>query len=190
LVSIKNRLYCLSKQPNAHANVKDDYKKYVNAIKAKKRSLMSAYYSKLFQNCNSREIWSNVNSVLGKKNKNEPCKINSVTLNGKIITDNSEVANGLNNYFVHVAKNLAESIPCTPWIPPEMSIVHSMYLEPANASEISDIINKLKNTGNSSGDLISCKVLKNCNIEISPLLADVVNCSLASGEVPDDLKVA
>jgi len=86
-------------------------KKYANLVKSQKRILIKRYYSNLFQDCGSKDLWCNINSVLGKKSSKENIEINSIVLNGTLLTVNRDISNTLNSYFVNVAVNLAKNIP-------------------------------------------------------------------------------
>ena len=76
-----------------------------NAIKNAKRS----YYLKSFIACdgNSRKTWEIVNEVTGRKS--EKAIINELELEGKKLTDPTEIAEGFNKFFAEIGPKHLQS---------------------------------------------------------------------------------
>ena len=66
---------------------------------------------------------------------------------------------------------------------------NSIFLNPTNPDEISEITKKLKGSNSSGIDNISTKLLKSIINEIAPVLSHIFNRSLLTGIVPSQLKL-
>ena len=70
------------------------------------------------------------------------------------------------------------------------TVPNSIYLEPTNVTEVSQIITDLKNKATSDTNIATIKKAELINTKFSAVLVDLINCSLAEGFFPDDLKLA
>ena len=56
-------------------------------------------------------MWKVIGKTLNPNRDKSPNTINRISLNGKNITDNLEIAESMNDFFCSVGKNLAEKLP-------------------------------------------------------------------------------
>ena len=66
----------------------------------------------------------------------------------------------------------------------------SILISKTTVSEVTNIINKLKNSKSPGYDTFNVKFLKLCAPIISPILCNIFNNMVKSGVYPDDLKIA
>ena len=69
-------------------------------------------------------------------------------------------------------------------------ITNSMFLEPVEPSHIFEIVNKLKPKSSCGHDQISSKMIKDTIQNIAILLSHIINRSLSTGIVPNQLNIA
>src|SRR6218665_3945459 len=129
------------------------YKNYRNKLTAILRAAEKGYYAnKLHQHrTNLRKVWRTINKIVGK-NVYTP-KITEIDHNGSKTSDAKVIAEAFNHYF----NNLG---PVTP-------------------SEIIDIIALMNNSYSKGYDEFRWCVIKQCSVEVSSILSDVFNLSLA-----------
>ena len=165
---------------------------YRKIIRTAKRN----YEKELFEKCknDSKSIWRNINSVLGKNRhkKNIPSKINDES--GIKLTNMKQISNAFNKYYVNVGPNLAKTIdnsnPDYKKHLPKVVSHESLFLLPTNEDETSSIIKLLKPKTSFGHDNISPKYLKKLYTGIVTPCVHIINLSLSTGIVPDSMKLA
>ena len=82
------------------------YTKQRNFCESLLRKVKKEYFANLNENniTDNRKFWQTVRSFLSEKNKSREKK--TLLKNEEIISDDVEVANTLNNYFLNAVKNL------------------------------------------------------------------------------------
>ena len=171
----------------------NDYRIFLNKkIKTAKRK----YDNELFEKCknDSKSIWRNINSILGKTRhkKNIPAKINAE--NGTKLTELKDISNAFNDYYVNVGPNLAKTIGNSNCDYkknlPRIKSHQSFFMSPTNCEEISNIIQLLKPKTSYGHDNISPKVFKKLYNGLIMPCVHVINLSLSTGIIPDAMKLA
>ena len=117
----------------------------------------------------------------------------SFIIDNKEITDPMEIANHFCDFFTNIGPNLAKMIPpSTSSFRSFLSgcFINSIFLEPTTEHEISEICASFR-AGTSAGfDQVTMDVVKQTiNLIIAPL-THIMNLSLSSGLVPEQMKVA
>ncbi|CAB4036778.1 Hypothetical predicted protein, partial [Paramuricea clavata] len=86
------------------------YKKSRNQTNTELRKAKTDYYSKKIANqkCNPKQAWKTINSLIGKGKK--PTIINELIINESKLTNPTEIAEGLNEFFANVGPNLASKL--------------------------------------------------------------------------------
>ena len=102
---------------------------------------------------NSKKLWKGINEIIHNKSNRAAADI-YLDDNGKIITDQKQVANRFNKFYTTVANNLLKDLGKSPtkfqdylWNPNE----HSIFFAETDPGEISNIISKLDTS--KSGDI-------------------------------------
>ena len=114
--------------------------------------------------------------------------------NGKVTTtEPNQIAEGFNNYFSLIAKNLQDKLfhsgsDFTKYLKNPVS--HSFLMESADLKEIIIIIDSLNNNKASGPYSIPTSILKLIKSNICYPLKELINLSFATGIYPDKLKIA
>ena len=113
-------------------------------------------------------------------------------INRKNVTDNSEIANTMNDYFSNVGKNLAEKIKSKKDFKNFMQNPNpnSMYLRPVEVEEVLKLIIGLEIKKAGGDDNIKPQLLKACRNTLKEPIIHIINLSFTKGIVPDKLKIA
>ena len=106
-------------------------------------------------------------------------------IGNKLVSDETEIANGFNNYFVTVGKSLTKNTN---------SDVNPLDYIQSNSKSIviPDIITVLSSLNNSSADYddMPASVMKKCIDEYITPLTYLINYYIRQGIFPDELKIA
>ena len=167
-------------------------KKFVEKhVKLAKRRYYSAYFKKYSND--SRKQWQMVNNLLNRKTKKKT-SIKNLQYKNENFTDPQEIANKFNEYFCNIAQELKdENVGLHGGRPPDLTISSvnraqaAMISEDCTTEEISNIIQSLKNKATSD---LGIMPLKYVSAEMSPVLNDIISCSLRQGIFPQKLKRA
>ena len=112
--------------------------------------------------------------------------------NGNVITNEKEVANTFNRYFINVADDLTKKLGNT-----DADIydylkdpTNSFCISPTSREEVLDILNELD--PNKAGDIykISPKYAIDSRFFLSDVLCKLFNKSVDENKFPEDLKLA
>ena len=140
---------------------------------------------------NSQDMWKFFGSILNNKN-DKNININNIKVDNKTITNQTEITNEFNHFFVNIGKNLADQInsESNPESFLRNSIANSIYLEEVTILELQNEINDLDVKKSSGHDDLSAKFIKIISPVVSAPLCEVINQALVTGIYPDLLKIA
>ena len=167
------------------------------------RKAKKMYYSKKFElaSGNVKKTWSLINELRGKKKTDLKA---SFIIDGKVVTERREIANGFNLFFSSIARKLnskvqmsrpvtnttdeysSPDVKYTKYYKCKNRIINSIYLGPCDEEEIVAIIRDLEN-GKASD--ISINLLKKTGRLLSPHLTKFFNWFLENGIFPQILKI-
>ena len=168
----------------------DAFRNIRNQVTTAIRNAKSNYYkNKLKENSgNSRKTWQVLNTILNR-HPNELS--NDFTINDEQISDPSVIANGFNNHFSNVAKNLIGNITSPGNFLTYLGdpVPNNMTPKEITVRELVDVIKSMNNT-TAGHDGIPAHIIKKVALLIAPVLVDIFNASLISGIFPNLLKVA
>ena len=195
----KDKLYVKLLKTNPRNPNYDEIEKELNEyqaiIQTSKRKLKSNYYAAKFKKRegNIRDTWKGINEVLNRKGKASEYPTHLID-NGKIVKDDSEIAECFNKFFTNIGPELAKNIKCN------SNKTYKSYLKDkinsnfefctVSIKDVNDVLNKLKTKRSSGQDGISSALLKSFDGEITNVLTLIINQSLSTGIFPDKLKVA
>ena len=173
----------------------EKYKSYHRYLKRIIKGAKKNYNSKRLENVqgNLKKTWSLVNELRGKTKRNIKA---SFKINGELVEDKKEIANGFNQFFASVAKKLNTKLYSSTLNCANNScnnfqgflknrVNSSIYFSPTTESEIEDIIKDFKNDEASD---ISIYILKKCSSYISHKLSQFFNNFMEPGVFPEVLK--
>ena len=194
-INRKNKLYHKWRK-HATAHNAWTYKTYRNTLSKLLREAEKRYYEEQLHEHrgNMKKTWQIIKTATGIGLKGQANSISEIKAGDNVITGNDNLAKAFNEYFVKVGANLASTIPTSTDDDNALTAnirhnPHSLYLNPTDAGEICNVIKKLKNSSAGS-DEIKCSMLKEICMNISVPIAHLVNLSMNSGIVPNQLKTA
>jgi len=137
------------------------------------------------------KTWKNINMILhGSTTSKLPTEF---IYNNNSLLGSKNIAETFNQYFLDIGVELADKIePSTinhnGFLTGEFK--NSLYFYPTDASEVISVCNTLKNKSSSGYDNIVSCIAKTTIDTIAEPLTEIINCSLETGIVPDELKIA
>ena len=190
-IKIKNKMYVKSIKIPSVYNIRQ-YKDYRNILHRLLRQAEREHYNELLNinKTNLRKQWAVINQVL---NKNKPDGLpNKFNIDNNVISDKYKISEAFNNFFVNIGSNLAKNIsndtddpisfmsPQTPG---------SMFINPVNVTELSEIILSLNNSSPGWDGLDTNIIKKSSGLIVHPLVY-VINLCIEQGIFPKELKIA
>ena len=194
LTSIKrqNRLF-LKFQNEKTEEAQGSYKMYRNKLTRVKKLAKSIYYGELLTKNGKSESWKIINKLLRKKIKTNSLPT-LLKVDGKVIEQPADICHEFNKHFCSIGKNLANSIPKTPFQNIKKFYGkrnrNSFFLAPTDDNEIKSIIEKLNEQKSPGIEDIPIKIIKLAKIVIAPYFCKIFNKALLDGNYPDELKLA
>lgn len=193
----RDRLHRAHKKNINDENLKTVYLKYRNTCNFILQNLRNQYNTtRLEQNLRDpKKTWSTIKTIC---NIDTP-KASSHDLKGlaKTVEESSTI---VNNFFTSIGSNLARKIlESTNTTEHDLiSKINNLsnknsstfYLHPTDPAEVSRLIQTFKTDGAPGWDGLKPKDLKEVRHLIAEPLAHVINLSIASGSVPENLKIA
>jgi hypothetical protein len=165
---------------------------YKNKLTTVLRAAKVAYYKTAFTNCRKdmRKTWKVIRSALGQRGKNN--NIKNLLVNGIELSDEVDIAEAFNSFFVDVGRQLDNNIPVSD-VSPLYNITANMqssfFVNPVSACEVSGVIDKLKKTG-CNKNTIPVSLLVCAKSILSVPISNLINSSFSNGKFPDILKIA
>ena len=152
------------------------------------------YYEKKLEECksNMKSTWRLLNEVLNNK-KSKSYLQTTFNNDNREISDPIEIADHFCEYFTNIGPNLESSIPpssrsCRSFL--SGTYMNSIFLRPTTEQEILEICSSFRSGAASGYDQITMNVVKETvDVEIQPLTY-IIDLSLSSGVVPDQMKIA
>ncbi len=179
---------------NPSSENKRRYTTYKNIFTSCTRKAEEEYYKDLIdkEKQNVRKLWQIFGSLINPKRAKRKTKITKLLINDRVTTDDKEMAQGLNNYFVTVGENLAKNIngPTSFRDYLDHPNPHTFFLHPVQEIEMQKQLLKLKTNKGPGHDNISPKLLKLCADVVTKPLTHIINLSFLNGSIPDPLKIA
>ena len=162
---------------------------YNKILKRSIKLAKSTYYQHAFQKHKNyiKSTWRIIKDILNSTKKYPE----AFCVNGELISDKVVLANQLNLYFSNIGSNIASQI-VTSDQKSYTDYLHSpckieFKFKEINVQYTKEIIDSLKAKSSCGVDGLSVKLLK---LIMSTSLALVINQSLLSGNLPDQLKTA
>jgi len=193
-IKIRDNLFYKWKKNKLNITLEQNYKnirnKVNNNIKICKKTYFENKITSAFGNPNL--IWKTIFEATNKKNISNLNSPKNLISNDILISNEKDIANEFNNYFVNIAKNLKSDLSpssiCNNIT--NKIIQNSIYLPPVNEIEIIKIINNLTNKKSTGLDSITIISIKLTKFIIAKPLTFIINLIFTSGFFPDCLKIA
>jgi exonuclease III len=189
----KNKLYKQSLLLKTDESI-IKYKAYKNKLTHILRIAEKQHYLEKFENAknNLGKTWKIIKALVNKGNKQDlPSEFK---IGNNMTNDPQKISGAFNNFFANVGTGLAKKIvqptnvDFSKFLKDSKS--HSMFFLPTDEDEIKDIILSIKSNTSSGHDELSPSIIvDSINSFLKPLV-HIINCSLSSGVVPDNMKIA
>lgn len=191
----KNKLYSLMLRNPLDETISNKYKIYKNKLTHVKELAKKKHYNNLIEeNINdSKKTWRTINEIIRRTQRKQTHIPSEITdESGNSYTDPIAISNVFNNYFARVGPTLASKIPPPSCIKKQKihSAVNSFFLQPITEVEVISLLRELNSSKSTGSNEIPIKYLKLATTIIAPILTDLFNYCIKSGEYPDILKVA
>ena len=191
-IKYKNNLY-VKLHTRFSEQAHHDYKLYRNTLNRTIKSAKETYYRRTFQanKNNSAKVWNLINDIVNLKPKKKNFPTELETHDG-ITQDPQQICNKLNDFFVNVGKNLADTFQTDDYNynMHRSKVKNSCFFAPATSEEVASIIRNLQGKKATREQDVDTKFLKFSNLIISPILSNLFNSCIIQGKYPDALKIA
>jgi hypothetical protein len=189
----KNKLYkkWLRQKTDSAIN---KYKTYKNKLNHLLRIAERKYYCEKFESVKSDlgKTWRIIKKVINKNNN--PELRTEFRINNNMSSDGKVIVDAFNKFFVNVGPNLAKkiSVPNNINHSSYFNFVNnkSMFFIPTDENEIATIISNIKPKSSSGHDELSSDILISSMQGLLKPLAHIINCSISTGVVPSEMKIA
>ena len=152
------------------------------------------YYMNIFDEKKNGmlNMWKVIGKTLNPNRDKSPNLINRISLNGKNITDDIQIAESMNDFFCSVGKNLAEKLPKSrtkfqDYL--KQPQLNSFSIAPFSEVFVTETVERL-NKRKSGPDGISNRILSLSIEHIKKPLTHLINLSMTTGVFPEQLKIA
>jgi len=143
--------------------------------------------------CKNKELWKVVKEI---ENGNEinmvGNKLLQLVLEDKsIVTDEGEIVNKLNEFFVNVGtknSSIGDYSTAEEYCSNLINNEHTLFLKPVTTNELSRLIRLLPNKLTEGPDGLPCKIMTSALDQIVEPLKFLINLLYEQGKVPDKLK--
>ena len=193
MIKLKDRLFRIFTKKKTRASRKH-YVEVRNRLTHIIEGSKTKYYDNIFKSseCNPKALWKNIRKVT------QPNKTDTINMiideNDSRISSPKDLSNSFNNFFSDIGYNVSRSLPKVGRnnSPTSLlkSVSSSVYFEPITVQEISSLISELDQGKSSPSFSPSIRFIKLSAKVIAPILADIFNCCLLTGEFPDSFKLA
>ena len=181
----RQAFFILKKQGKISAQTYNNFRNFVtNAIRVSKKQYFIDKFSQ-FKN-DSKRTWKLINSVISQKSKDSFF----VKIDG---TEDSEVPNKFNDFFVSAGKSISENLPQSNISPQSYlkgSYSESLFFTGCTADEVADVICGLRDKAGNNLYNIPISLLKIVAQVISVPLSLIFNQAISSGTYPKSLKIS
>ena len=179
-------------KPSPHREKR--YKEYRNKLTCYLHNAKRMYYEKKLEECksNMKSTWRLLNEVLNNK-KSKSYLQTTFNNDNREISDPIAIADHFCEYFTNIEPNLASSIPPSSHSYRSFlseTYMNSIFLRPTTEQEILEICSSSRSGAASGYDQITMNVVKETVDVIIQPLTYIIDLSLSSGVVPDQMKIA
>ena len=118
MIKIKNKLFQCKKRQANNLEIKRLNNLLRNRVNRELKKAIKNYYTKYFEenNNNIKKTWEGIRSIINIKSTKSI--ISQIKVN-KVIINQKEIVDTLNNFFVNVGPNTERNIPVNPKTKPE-----------------------------------------------------------------------
>ena len=183
----------LAKKSNQSAENRAIYVNYRNLYNSLIKIAKAIFYRESIESANgdSKKIWETINDACNKKPKSSV--IDKLEINGRVSTNESEIANEFNRHFASIGERVSDFIPKSninfrDYLPQPCN--NSLFLEPVSPGEVLEIIMNMGKKHSLDVNDIPFKVIQHVSTDIMKPLSHAINLSIEKGVFPTNLKTS
>ena len=186
----KNQLHAIATSSHDD-NIMKEYKEAKKVLHSTLRNSVISYFGDQLE-LNKNDIfktWKVLKDIIGLDGNTTKQKINFL-IDGKLVIDSLDIANGFNNFFVSVGPKLANDLKSD--IDPLSYVnnnINSIVVPEIPCIQVREVINSLNNSSPGHDELPPI-VAKACMEGFIEPITYLINESLTSGVFPSELKLA
>ena len=196
MIKIERKLYIkkLKTKNSIHQQKHKDFKK---KLQTQIRRAKIEYYENEFNKTtnDSRAMWNTINKITNRKHSKKTDKPTRLVIDNKELINDSEICEGLNNFFNKIGIDLAKKIPYDNMT--QQEYINNLHEQNSNfkfknitTSDILKINKSIKPKFSAGPDDIPSAIVKIILKEIPEVIVNIINSSLNSGLVHERLKTA
>ena len=194
LIKVRDRLYARKKRQPENEHVQNIYNQARNRVSRMLEKSQKEHYDSYFEEhtTNIKKTWEGIRKIVNVKKSNK-FSISHLSINGKMVDEDIDIANAFNNFFVNVGPNTEKTVPKVPNKSPDQFLKNRVQFEfliaHISEQEVVDLIASLpnKSPGHAS---IPLKFLKIVADIIAVPLCRIINLSFTKGVFPELIKTA
>ena len=191
VLMIKRKHYLFQRYKNGALSYYE-FQQYQKSLSKIIKKAKISYYKNKYNSCkgDSSKTWKITNNILGH-GKHEKTKSFSILHNSTMVTNDSEISDIFNDYFINVSNNLSMGIAVSNTNPLSYmgeQRVNSFIFAESTTTEVSKVIKGFKNKKSTLNN-IPILILKKISHIISPVLSELFNESIKYGIFPNRLKI-
>ena len=195
LISSKTKTKLFSKKIKKPSQLNDvKFKTYNNLFNKCKKAAKNSFYFKQFEmhKENIKQTWTLIRDVIGSQTKKRESLPNFFRQNKDILSDPTDISNGFNDFFVTVGSKLASEIQPSGRSFRSYLKEHDSMFKFSSVSEVTilEFVKIMKPKTSAGVDCVSNKLLKRIVPIIIGPLHYLINISLQTGFVPQQIKVS
>ena len=159
------------------------------------RKAEDTYYKELVDSDNQTlfKLWDIFGRIINPSKTRKKNNIPKLIINNKILFEDKDMANAMNNHFCTVGERLASQFPkndkgYSNYLPPRNDVTFSLHS--VAHEEVLKEIEQLNSKKSAGADNLSPKLLKECKYIFAKLFTHIINLSFTNAVVPDELKTA
>lgn len=198
----RDKIRYLMNKGNSDVSFKD-FALLRNQIQREVKRAKSQYFKSELDDSQGdpKKLWKHLNNLGYSTKDSSKAKI-VLEVDGKLCSDSLSVCNHINNFFSHVADTLVSKLPSASNVFGTGSktfvdfyrskgvVPNECALKKVDEDFIFKELSTLNTNKGVGLDEISPRFLKDGALQLTPLIAHIVNLSIDSSTVPDDFKVA
>jgi hypothetical protein len=188
----RNKIYKKWKRNQSSEVLRNEYMKLKKEIDKKCEKAKQDFMERQVTNAgnNTKKLWKVINEKLYNSDLGSINTVSKIIKEGQEIVNKDLIADEFNRYFCSIGEKIAANIMDSAEvnnvrIPPCSS---TFFLSPTNEDEVASIIHKLKINSAPGEDGITVKDVKKIEPIINPILVELVNKCIETGQFPKELK--
>lgn len=184
----KNELLRLARENFSNERLANYSKAYSERIHSRVEEAKISYYSDKLQDAGNDygKCWRVVNEITGRAQRKTEIR-SIISREGEVLTEQADICNEINDYFVSVVKDLSGNDCDGSRFPANVS-ARTLFVTPATPLEVLGVIRNLKSKCAPGSDGIDNTLLKRTSFNVVDILTHLINLSLKSGTFPEVLK--